>query len=139
MKVNIYITTKFHGKIPCGTGTYAILLETVIGGKMYRKIHVSAWKELSFQKLAVRALVEAVHYMNEPSQLVIQCDSPYAVNAANSGTADGKKYEKMWREYFTMTARMEKVTVIFNKEHKYRKYLLRQISKGGYRTKTDKE
>ena len=118
MKVNIYITTKFHGKIPCGTGTYAILLEAVISGKAYRKIHVSAWKELSFQKLAVRALVEAVHYMNEPSQLVIQCDSPYAVNVTNSGTADGKKYEKMWREYFTMTARMEKVTVIFNKEHK---------------------
>lgn len=53
MKVKIYITTKFHGRIPCGTGTYAILLETVIDGKMYRKIHVSAWKELSFQKLAV--------------------------------------------------------------------------------------
>ena len=106
---------------------------------MYRKIHVSAWKELSFQKLAVYALVEAVRYMNEPSVLIIQCDSPYAVNAANSGTADGKKHEKMWREYFTMASQMEKVTVIFNKEHKYRKYLLRQISKGSYRTKTDKE
>lgn len=139
MKVNIYITTKFHGKIPCGTGTYAILLETVISGKAYRKIHVSAWKELSFQKLAVRALVEAVHYMNEPSQLVIQCDSPYATNAANSGTAEGKKHEVLWREYFAMATQMEKVTVIFNKEHKYRKYLLRQISKGSYRTKTDKE
>lgn len=139
MKVKIYITTKFHGRIPCGTGTYAILLETVIDGKMYRKIHVSAWKELSFQKLAVYALVEAVRYMNEPSVLIIQCDSPYAVNAANSGTADGKKHEKMWREYFTIASQMEKVTVIFNKEHKYRKYLLRQISKGSYRTKTDKE
>lgn len=139
MKVKIYITTKFHGRIPCGTGTYAILLETVIDGKMYRKIHVSAWKELSFQKLAVYALVEAVRYMNEPSVLIIQCDSPYAVNVANSGTADGKKHEKMWREYFTMASQMEKVTVIFNKEHKYRKYLLRQISKGSYRTKTDKE
>ena len=139
MKVKIYITTKFHGRIPCVTGTYAILLETVIDGKMYRKIHVSAWKELSFQKLAVYALVEAVRYMNEPSVLIIQCDSPYAVNAANSGTADGKKHEKMWREYFTMASQMEKVTVIFNKEHKYRKYLLRQISKGSYRTKTDKE
>lgn len=139
MKVKIYITTKFHGRIPCGTGTYAILLETVIDGKMYRKIHVSAWKELSFQKLAVYALVEAVRYMNEPSVLIIQCDSPYAVNAANSGTADGKKHEKMWREYFTMASQMENVTVIFNKEHKYRKYLLRQISKGSYRTKTDKE
>lgn len=139
MKVKIYITTKFHGRIPCGTGTYAILLETVIGGKMYRKIHVSAWKELSFQKLAVYALVEAVRYMNEPSVLIIQCDSPYAVNAANSGTADGKKHEKMWREYFNVASQMEKVTVIFNKEHKYRKYLLRQISKGSYRTKTDKE
>ena len=139
MKVNIYITTKFHGRIPCGTGTYAILLETVIGGKMYHKIHVSAWKELSFQKLAVRALVEAVRYMNEPSVLIIQCDSPYAVNAANSGTAEGKKHEVLWREYFGITSQMEKVTVIFNKEHKYRKYLLRQISKGGYRTKTDKE
>lgn len=139
MKVNIYITTKFHGRIPCGTGTYAILLETVIDGKMYRKIHVSAWKELSFQKLAVYALVEAMLCMSKSSQLVIQCDSPYAVNAANSGTADGKKHEVLWREYFTMASRMEKVTVIFNKEHKYRKYLLRQISKGSYRTKTDKE
>lgn len=139
MKVNIYITTKFHGKIPCGTGTYAILLETVIDGKMYRKIHVSAWKELSFQKLAVRALVEAVRYMNEPSVLIIQCDSPYAVNAANSGTAEGKKHEVLWREYFGVTSQMEKVTVIFKKEHKYRNNLLRMISKGGYRTKTDKE
>ena len=139
MKVKIYITTKFHGRIPCGTGTYAILLETLIDGKMYRKIHVSALKELSFQKLAVYALVEAVRYMNEPSVLIIQCDSPYAVNAANSGTADGKKHEKMWREYFTMASQIEKVTLIFNKEHKYRKYLLRQISKGSYRTKTDKE
>ena len=94
---------------------------------------------MSFQKLAVRALVEAIHYMNEPSQLVIQCDSPYAVNVANSGIADGKKHEKMWREYFTTASQMEKVTVIFNKEHKYRKYLLRQISKGGYQIQKDKE
>ena len=47
--------------------------------------------------MCIRDRVEAVHYMNEPSQLVIQCDSPYAVNVTNSGTADGKKYEKMWR------------------------------------------
>lgn len=139
MKVNIYITTKFHGRIPCGTGMYAILLETTMNGKTYRKVHVSAWKELSFQKLAVRALVEAVHYMNEPSVLIIQCDSPYAVNAANSGTAEGKKHEVLWREYFGVTSQMEKVTVIFKKEHKYRNNLLKIISKGGYRTKTDKE
>ena len=77
--------------------------------------------------------------MNEPSQLVIQCDSPYAVNAANSGTAEGKKHEVLWREYFTMAQQMEKVTVVFKKEHKYRNNLLRMISKGDYQTKTDKE
>lgn len=132
MRVNIYITTKFHGRIQCGSGTYAILLEVVMNGKTYYKTHVSAWKELSFQKLAVRAMVEAVHYMNTPSQLVIQCDSPYAVNAANSGTADGKKHETLWREYFDTVSQMEKVSVIFKKEHKYRKNLLRNISKGGY-------
>lgn len=132
MRVDIYITSKFHGKIASGDGVYAVLLDTVISGKHYQKLHIAGWTGLSFQKLAVRAAVEGIRCMTAPSVVVMHVDSPYAVNVMQSGKADGKKYEALWSTYFKAAERMESVEVIFEKEHEYRAKLLERIAKGGY-------
>lgn len=132
MRVDIYITSKFHGKITKGNGVYAVLLDTVLQGKHCQKLHIAGWKGLSFQKLAVRAAVDGIQYMTTPSDVVIHADSPYAVNVMQSGKADGKKYEGLWRTYFEVAARMKSVEVIFEKEHEYRVKLLERIARGGY-------
>lgn len=132
MRVDIYITSKFHGKIAEENGVYAVLLDTVLRGKHYRKLHIAGWNGLSFQKLAVRAAVEGIQYMTTPSEVVIHADSPYAVNVMQSGKADGRKYEELWNTYFETAARMKSVEVIFEKEHEYRTRLLERIAKGGY-------
>lgn len=132
MRVDIYITSKFHGKIAEGNGAYAILLDTMIAGKHCRKLHIASWKGLSFQKLAVRAAVDGIQYMSVPSDVVIHTDSPYASNVMRSGVSDGKKHEGLWSTYFEAAARMNSVEVIFEKEHEYRKRLLECIASGGY-------
>ena len=81
MRVDIYITSKFHGKIAEGNGVYAVLLDTVLQGRHYRKLHIVGWNGLSFQKLAVRAAVDGIQYMTAPSEVIIgfpvcsQCDA----------------------------------------------------------------
>lgn len=139
MRVDIYITSKFHGKVSSGNGVYAVLLDTVIKGKHYRKAHVAGWTGLSFQKLAARAAVEGIQCMREPSEVVIHMDSPYAVNVMQSGKADGKKYEALWNTYFETASRMKSVEVIFEKEHEYRTKLLERIAIGNYPVVQDKE
>lgn len=127
MRVDIYITTKFHGKISKGNGTYAILLDAEISGTHYKKMHTAGWKNLSFQKLAARAAVEGIQYMTAPSDVVIHTDSPYAANVMRSGKADGKKYERLWGAYFEAASKMKSVEILFEKEHKYRTFLLGNI------------
>ncbi len=132
MKVDIYITSKFHGKIASGNGVYAILLDTVIQGKHCRKLHVVGWKGLSFQKLAARAAVDGIQYMTAPSDVVIHTDSPYAANVMQSGVSAGKKHEGLWNTYFLAVSGMDSVEVIFEKEHEYRQRLLQRIALGDY-------
>lgn len=138
MRVDIYITSKFHGKIAEGNGVYAVLLDTVLQGKHYRKLHIAGWNGLSFQKLAVRAAVDGIQHMKAPSEVIIHADSPYAVNVMQSGKADGKKYEELWSTYFEAAARMKSVEVIFEKEHEYRTKLLEWIARGGYPVTNDR-
>lgn len=138
MRVDIYITSKFHGKIAEGNGVYAVLLDTVLQGRHYRKLHIVGWNGLSFQKLAVRAAVDGIQYMTAPSEVIIHADSPYAVNVMQSGKADGKKYGELWSTYFEAAARMKSVEVIFEKEHEYRTKLLEWIARGGYPVTNDR-
>lgn len=137
MRVDIYITSKFYGKIAKGNGVYAVLLDTVLQGKRYRKVHVTGWKGLSFQKLAARAAVDGIRYMKAPCEVVLHVDSPYAVNVMKSGIADGKKHETLWKAYFEAAERMKTVKVIFEKEHMYRTKLLKRIAIGEYPVMND--
>ena len=132
MRVDIYITTKFQGKFSSGRGDYAILLDTVVNEKHYKKIHLAGWKGLSFQKMAARAAVEAIQCMTEPSDVVIHIDLPYALNVMKSGNAKGKAHEGLWSIYFDAAGRMESVDVKWDKDHKYRSRMLQQMVCGGY-------
>lgn len=138
MKVDIYIITEFQGKISLGNGSYAILLETTLNGSTCRKIHIAGWRGLSLQKLATRAAVEAIQYMRTPSEVVIHMDSPYAVNVMKSNKAAGKVHEELWKMYFDAVNNMKSVEVLWEKDHKYKEQMLKQIKSGSYSVVNDR-
>lgn len=130
MRIDIYIVSRFQGKISEGNGAYAILLDTVIQDKHYRKIHLAGWKRLSFQRLAVKAVADGICYVTKPSEIVLHLDSPYAVNVIRSG--EGKSHRDLWNIYFNKAKEMTSVVVSFEKEHTYRKALLERLEKDKY-------
>ena len=50
MRVDIYITSQFTGRVTRGHGVYGIVLVTEINGKKYAKAHMAGWNDISNQK-----------------------------------------------------------------------------------------
>lgn len=64
MKVDIYIITLWKGtNFAKGSGAYGILLEVVKDGTPYTKEHYAGWENLSYPKLQLRAVVDALSYL----------------------------------------------------------------------------
>lgn len=70
MKVDIYITSQFMGRVTKGRGVYGIVLVTQINGKKYAKAHVAGWNDISYQKLNARAVVDAIQCMKKPADVL---------------------------------------------------------------------
>lgn len=82
MRVDIYITSQFTGRVTRGHGVYGIVLVTEINGKKYAKAHMAGWNDISYQKLSARAVVDAIQCMNTSAQVVIHLDNAYAEHMA---------------------------------------------------------
>ena len=131
MKVEIFITTKFHGKVSKGSGAYGIAIR-LKGRPETVKIHIAGWKGLSYQKLNARAVVEAIQYITAPVPVHLYLDNAYAAAMIEKGSAEGNAHRGLWETYFETAARLEVVTVERITEHEYKKELIRRIGAGGY-------
>lgn len=131
MKVDIYITTEFRGDFKCGEGAYGIVLSTMLRGKEETKEHYAGWKDISRQKLSVKAAVEALEYVNMPCDVAIRTDSPYVKYVAESGNTNGN-FPALWLTFFAARNRMKSVTVEVETRHKYQSLLEKGLEKGNY-------
>ena len=100
MRVDIYITSQFTGRVTRGHGVYGIVLVTEINGKKYAKAHMAGWNDISYQKLSARAVVDAIQCMNTSAQVVIHLDNAYAEHMAKKGSADGNAYSELWSTFY---------------------------------------
>lgn len=130
MNVEIFITTKFTGKVTNGAGAYAILLQ-MAGEENTAKIHAAGWKGLSYQKLNVKAVVDAISYMTAPANIHITLDNAYAEHMIEKGNAVGNAYRELWERYYKKAAKMDSVTVERTR-HPYTEKLLEIINAGKY-------
>lgn len=130
-KVEIFITTKFHGRLAEGSGAYGIVLR-LEGRPETAKVHVAGWRGLSYQKLNVRAVVEAVQCVTAPVPVKIYLDNAYAAAMMEKGSAGGNAHRELWDTYYEAAARLETVTIERVKDHPYREKLLQKINAGGY-------
>lgn len=127
MKVDIYISMSWEGRITCGKGRYGIVLQVMINGSTVTKEHYGAMKNLTKQKLAVIAVTDAIQYMTEKAEVVIHFDNKYVVNAIeekNPGTA----YQELWSTFFDACEDMESVNA-FDGWHEYESYLQSMMKK----------
>ena len=131
MKVEIFITTEFHGRVSKGSGAYGIAIR-LAGRPETVKIHMAGWRGLSYQKLNARAVVEAVQYITAPVPVHIYLDNAYALAMIEKGNVEGNAHRELWESYFARAERLEGVTVERVMEHEYRKELIRRIGAGGY-------
>lgn len=131
MKVEIYITTKFHGRVSKGSGAYGIALR-LEGRPETAKVHVAGWRGLSYQKLNARAVVDAIQCITAPVPVHIYLDNAYAAAMIEKGNAEGNAHQELWETYFETAAKLQEVTVERVAEHEYKKKLLQGINAGGY-------
>lgn len=136
MTVDIFITTTFKGNFACCTGAYGIILQLMVDGAPKTKKHLAGWAGLSYQKLNVRAVVEAIGYMQAPCDVIIHTDNPYIESVIKSGGSDGK-YGTLWLDFFAAKNRMKSVTVKRERRHEYTSYLKNELKKENYITVAD--
>lgn len=137
MKVDIYITTTFHGDFKRGNGAYGIILSTMLCGKEKIKQHYAGWDGISRQKLNVRAVTEAIQYINMPCDVVIHTDSPYVQYVIENGNTNGSFIE-LWTSFFAVRNRMKSVKVEREARHKYRSHLRLKLAEGRHTTINDR-
>ena len=131
MNVEIFVTTKFSGKVTNGKGAYAIALR-LEGKPETAKIHVAGWRNLSYQKLNTRAVVDAIQCMVAPAHIVLYIDNLYAEHMIEKGTAKGNAHQELWNTFFEIAEHMESVKVIRDVKHLYSERLIQEINAGGY-------
>lgn len=131
MKVEIFITTKFNGRVSKGSGAYGIALR-LEGRPETAKVHVAGWRGLSYQKLNARAVVEAIQCITAPVPVHIYLDNAYAAAMIEKGSAEGNAHQELWETYFETAAKLEGVAVERVTDHEYKKKLLQRINAGGY-------
>ncbi len=138
MRVDIYITSQFTGRVMRGHGVYGIVLVTEINGKKYAKAHMAGWNDISYQKLSARAVVDAIQCMNTSAQVVIHLDNAYAEHMAKKGSADGNAYSELWSTFYKKSKEMEQVKVERCSKHEYTEYLHQRMRERQYTVMEDR-
>lgn len=136
MKVDIWIVTRFFGKFSSGLGECGILLETTVKDKPFRKIHCAGWREISYQGLQVRAMVEAMNRMTKPAEVTVHIDSLYAAYVAEH-EAEIKAHAKQWKEYKSKAGKMNSCHVIREMSDTYRSAILKELNEHRFRIRKD--
>lgn len=138
MKVEIFITTKFSGKVTKGKGSYGIVLRKA-GERATAKVHIAGWRNLSYQKLNARAVVDAIQYMVAPAHVHIILDNAYAEHMIQKGNAGGNAHQELWEIFYKAAGSMKSVEVERITKHEYTDKLLERINAGNYPVIEDRQ
>lgn len=106
-------------------------------GEPATKEHYAGWNGISYQKLNVRAAVEAIQYITEPCDVVIHTDNQYVQGVVGFRQTNGK-YKELWLQFFAACNRMKSVRVERESKHEYTRYLKQEIAKGRFTMVKDK-
>lgn len=122
MKVDIYIITLWKGtNFAKGSGAYGILLEVVKAGTPYTKEHYAGWENLSYPKLQLRAVVDALWHMSQDH-----------VTGAWESKCNNGKYMGLWDSLKQRVEKMDNVEIVLDGKHEYASYLTKQLEAGNY-------
>lgn len=131
MKIDIYIITLWKGtNFAKGSGAYGILLEVVKDGTPYTKEHYAGWENLSYPKLQLRAVVDALSYVTRPCDIKVHIDSGYVTG--NWETKKSGKNAELWEALRQKAMKMDNVEIVLDGKHEYASYLTRQVEAGKY-------
>ncbi len=81
-----------------GPGGYGIILETVSGGKTYRKELSQGYKSTTNNRMELLAAIVALEALKFPCQVDLYSDSQYLVNAIRQGWAAKWKANGWFRD-----------------------------------------
>lgn len=137
MRVDIWIITRFSGKFSCGSGEYGIMLKTKVNDLPVHKIHCAGWNSTSYQRLQVRALVDAIGRMTKPADVVIHIDSVYASYVAGN-EAEIKAHTDLWQQFVDKSKKMISCQVIREIDETYKAAILKELEKHQFRARKDK-
>lgn len=123
--VRIFIETLIKGKFADCRGAYSIVLEAEINGNIYTRTHFGAWEHATPQRIQLRAVVDALHYMKEPSLIEIHIKSPYV--AASYQRCDvAKSNRELWLEYWEL-AKEHDIEIINESHNEYSPAMITEL------------
>lgn len=130
MNVEIFVTTKFNGRVTNGSGAYGIV-RRLEGRPDTAKCHVTGKRNLSYQKLNTYAVLEAIRCMVAPAHIKMYLDNAYAVHMIEKGCADENANRDLWDKFYQMAEKMDGLEVERTTKHEYTEKLLKMINAGG--------
>lgn len=131
MNVEIFVTTKFNGRVTNGSGSYGIV-RRIEGRPETAKCHVVGRKNLSYQALTTYAAVEAIECMVAPAHIKMYMDNAYAVHMIQKGSADENANKELWNRFYQTAEKRESLEVERTTKHEYTERILKMINAGRY-------
>lgn len=130
MNVEIFITTKFNGRVTNGSGAYGIV-RRLEGRPDTAKCHVTERHDLSYQALSTYAAVEAIQCMVAPAHIKMYVDNAYAAHMIQKGSAVENANRDLWNQFYQMAEKMKSLEVERTKKHEYTERILKMVNAGG--------
>lgn len=130
MNVEIFVTTKFNGRVTRGSGSYGIV-RRVEGRPDTAKCHVTEKHDLSYQTLCTYAAVEAIECMVAPAHIKMYIDNAYAVHMIQKGSAVENANKELWNRFYQTAEKMKSLEVERTTKHEYTEKILKMINERG--------
>lgn len=117
MLVKIYIEILIAGRFDRCKGKYSCVLEIEHNGIPVSKVHYGAWKEISLQRLQLRACITAMEHMVRESEVEIHINAPSIKSMFTSEkTSFPAKNKDLWKRFMELCEK-HLVTIVQEKQN----------------------
>lgn len=131
MKAEAFITINFNGKYSKGDAAVAIVLKEA--GSKDKYIKIFGFSNVSHQYAETLAAVRMIRMVKPGTDLTVTVGYPYSFIMMERRFSKLRVRKNLWQEFFDKVGQLSSMTVIYEKEHKFKQASIHATEKGGYK------
>ena len=129
MKAEAYVTINWNG--PYSNGEAAVALVMIAEGNPNRYLKIYGFSHLSHQHAEALAANRLIKSVKPGTDIRITVEDPYMAMMMKKESHHINAHKELWQEFYEAAESIH-LTVIRNKNHKFKEASVRATEKGGY-------